>query len=113
MIEQKQLEASIAKAVADVRANNPLAGSITNTVTMQPTAITLHVCAWYTLRCITNSLFATAATFFFSSFTTLASRPIASFIASTYALSTSLFTTSVSVLFNFSLTTRIFVFVLL
>ena len=34
MIEQKQLEASIAKAVADVRANNPLAGSITNTVTI-------------------------------------------------------------------------------
>ena len=34
MIEQKQLEASIAKAAADVRANNPLAGSITNTVTI-------------------------------------------------------------------------------
>lgn len=34
MIEQKQLEASIAKAVADVRTNNPLAGSITNTVTI-------------------------------------------------------------------------------
>ena len=31
MIEQNQLEASIAKAAADVRANNPLAGSITNT----------------------------------------------------------------------------------
>ena len=34
MIEQKQLEASIAKAAADVSANNPLAGSITNTVTI-------------------------------------------------------------------------------
>ena len=34
MIEQKLLEASIAKAAADVRANNPLAGSITNTVTI-------------------------------------------------------------------------------
>lgn len=34
MIEQKQLEASIAKAAVDVRANNPLAGSITNTVTI-------------------------------------------------------------------------------
>ena len=34
MIEQNQLEASIAKAAADVRANNPLAGSITNTVTI-------------------------------------------------------------------------------
>ena len=34
MIEQSKLEASIAKAAADVRANNPLAGSITNTVTI-------------------------------------------------------------------------------
>lgn len=34
MIEQSQFKAAIAKAAQDVRANNPMAGSITNTVTI-------------------------------------------------------------------------------